>query len=183
MSKFKVGDRVRVIAGALCGEEDTIAEDWGANTYSLSRHPNNAKLDVNLELVSPRLESNVWYKSAEHKLQAEEIEGRIVLDYYTDLSKKLRLITYLPIVYSAEETVNGMYSGLNTDCKQYMLIDPAPQEEEPMEFEGVKPTIESNDSGCWVQYRHGKVDICTGICESKELTIETWNEWVKEHTK
>lgn len=193
MSKFKVGDRVKVVrmsgepyyddyvsieaTGKIVqfGEEKTsgrrvyVKFDGGQFTPC---HNSSWYVDENmLELVHNRLESFVWYKSADHKLQAGEIEGRIVLeDNGQGVFGEFHLGCSLPLTW------------IDSPCIQYMLIDPAPQEEEPLEFDGCKPEIEIDYGGYSVIHR-GVIDISTPICNEEQEAIHAWNEWVRAHTK
>lgn len=178
MSKFKVGDRVRMVAtnpgsyarnGAegiikKCKGDSGILVQWETGDFDNT----TGQCDISglwyaspesLELVTPRLASNVWYNSADHKLEADEIEGRLVI----------------------EETNNHHF------IIRYMLIDRPPEKEDPMKFYGTKPEVMSMgefDKGYEIvwkeQEKPGSIHVY-GSTESE--AIRNWNEWVREHTK
>lgn len=124
----------------------------------------NGVFQENLEPLG--LPSFVWIKWSDHKLKAEDIKGRMVLEetIHTDL---LVWKTYV----------------IMHDCLRYMLIDPAPQEEELKEFDGVKPGIILQSSeGIRVEWScRGKFVRIYGETEDKARA--NWNKWVEEHSK
>ena len=190
MSKFKVGDRVEVIdccssfytEGAngkilKLGDSDCIVK-FESGKYDPDNGGEWFVAYKYLKFVTPRLESFVWYKSAEHKLQAEEIEGRIVIEHFHNNGEFY--YSYEPALYSSEQAIRSMYRGTKFDCDQYMLIDPAPVEEEPMEFDGKKPEINELESGDWCAIWNPEDNV---KYKSKPEAIHAWNEWVRAHTK
>ena len=82
MSKFKVGDRVKTSENSTSPSQHglygkVIKVDESSDTtlpYLCDFEDGRQVWMEEYELVTSRLESNRWYKSSEHKLQAEEIE-------------------------------------------------------------------------------------------------------------
>jgi hypothetical protein len=81
-----------------------------------------------------KLESNKWYSVSEHKLLAEEIEGRIVLSVHNDGAT-----VQFPQDFSAKEVAERiMY--VHNPATRYILLDLP--EEQLMDLDGVKGKIE-----------------------------------------
>jgi len=123
-----------------------------------------------------KLESGKWYESSEHKLEADEIMGRIVLDMYKGFQ-----ITITP--HLAEENpvsiITALYGCKDMTNIRYMLIDP-PQEQ-PLEYKGMKPNIE-NGLFNWIVswgYINDSRERHQFFATTKSEAISAWNSFVR----
>lgn len=98
-----------------------------------------------------KLESNKWYAVSEHKLEKEEIEGRIVFELYKGPDDRLCGNAYHPESSMPTRTIEEMASTTYpTVC--YMLMPVYLPEEQPLELDGAKPEIWEVTEAWRVQY-------------------------------
>lgn len=186
MSKFNVGDRVKVLKSDTllswqkAGEIGIVLETRSGYfphipyKVDVCNHPSWFKEDE-LELVSPHLPSFVWLYPSDHELKAEEIEGRIVL-------KEVE-----PKVYkSAGDFHLGCSLSLTwikQPCLRYMLIDPAPEQEELKAFDGVMPLTDKYDDSKTYFVVWSKDELSITVRGATEAEARhNWNVWVEEHS-
>lgn len=121
------------------------------------------------------IESGKWIESSDHRLEADEIQGRTVVE-----KNKRSFVVWTPDG-SPERITFGMY-GIGFPAIRYCLIDPPT--EEPMELYGVKPEVKSTIGEyfyCVYGKQSGSPDIWfmeSPVYETRAAAIRSWNEFV-----
>ena len=179
MSKFNVGDRVKVKETSAMEEcrgligvvknvddnEDIRVNFIGEETIGF--------FEQNLEYISRPIPSFVWLSPSDHELKAEEIEGRSVIAE-SENNQYIWEERYL--------SDSGILKGINKSDR-YMLIDPAPEQEELKAFDGVMPLTDKYDDSKTYFVVWSKDELSITVRGATEAEARhNWNVWVEEHS-
>lgn len=125
-----------------------------------------------------KIESGKWYESSDHKLEADEIQERVIL---FETKSGFHFTT-------SSDVWRGYIINYENRSKEpvirYILIDPP--EEEPMEFGGAKPEIIPTTVGRFFCDYRGSPDkwhIESPIYNTRAEAIHAWNEFIRKVQK